>query len=495
MPNLRRLDMTSTGDGWLQVRSVNPYSGGLDVSFELKFVARNGSYDWNVPNFFLGADANLDTGYRIEFFDGASQLIKTDTGSVADNWSTGITLGGPVALVRVVADGTSIRLYIDGTQQWSYATSDATSGYIGLIAYAVNAEWDNFTGTYVDDFESVPLGVKSQGTTLGQFLNLNGAGTVTIEETGNKSMTASATALAMTRNSANLLLARKLAANRSTYATSLKNSGFRLARKIIANVRSYTMTRRTANTLAGRRSVSLTGSYAASGVAANLKSSRSMLATIASVSAAAAGANLLVGRCAFVDAGSVSLAGYDATLLRALRLAADGQAWAIAPSAANLLAGRKVAASVAVIAMTRMNAQLKAGRRLAGTKATATVTARTAQTLKGYRMTAQNTAHTIVDKATGLRVARSMPTLSRNLAVAVYNAGLITLDVEMLLANTTAFSLGTTVAFLKAGRRLSTNAGAFGIAARDAVLGKTGEAPPQPVAGSSAWVLGRKDRR
>ena len=93
-----------------------------------------------------------DTGYTFQYHrDGRYMIYKSANGSatVLKNWtsSSAINTGSAWNTLRVVADGTTIYFYINGTYMGAITNTSLTSGRVGIGVYS--------TGTYYVDWATL----------------------------------------------------------------------------------------------------------------------------------------------------------------------------------------------------------------------------------------------------------------------------------------------------------------------------------------------------
>lgn len=250
MPVTKRLDVTVPDGNYSRARTVSQLSGNIDVTFKVKLVGKNSAdpQDWHAPNVYVNSDSQLEfAGYRIELMTIGSQILRYTAGSwqmVDENWDAVAYFAiGTEYTVRVTYAAGTISVYKDGTLILRYADpSPYSSGYFGLAASVCHVEWDDFTGSVNESFDSLATGSIADETRFGAFYVVtNSAGEHRIEVSG-YSMQATASNWTAFGRSATLRAARELAAVQEAIVLARYSAALHKGRSLLAATRAFVVT-------------------------------------------------------------------------------------------------------------------------------------------------------------------------------------------------------------------------------------------------------------
>lgn len=189
MASYKKLRITSATDQYAFLRTTNQYSGDFTMTVTFTLVSQFQTQSWNVPSieWRQATDFGSGDGYKAVFMATGCQLQRAGN-EIDANWGYGFTFGVPHTVTITMTGGT-MTITEGGTTIISYTdSSPIASGYYGMDALCIQADYDEISCTHFSDsFEGYSVGTTwdTAGQTFGPWtVGSPGGGTLQIISTG-----------------------------------------------------------------------------------------------------------------------------------------------------------------------------------------------------------------------------------------------------------------------------------------------------------------------
>lgn len=276
-------------------------------------------------------------------------------------------------VLRIEAQGTTMRFKQNGTTRLTGTDGSIASGQPGLRAFCGNSSIAGSNATY-DDFAAgdfsggspAPHGGfhpgKQPGKTFNaRFLKRRGAYT---SGANNYTLLLDVGSYVYTGSSAGLIAARKLQTGVGTYVYTGQVSSPIRGRYLSVNPGSYVYTGVSESNTRGRYLLASPGTYVLTGASAILKADRKLLAATGAYIYTGASAGLIAARKLNAATGSYVYTGASAVLKAARILAASPGAYSYTGASAALTRGRVLNVSPGSYVLTGSSAVLQAAHNI-----------------------------------------------------------------------------------------------------------------------------------
>jgi hypothetical protein len=368
------------------------------------------------------------TTIGFSIYDGATKTASYTSGSNNDIWWH---LAG-------TADGSNIRLYVNGVLKDTVAAGDPYTAYTTPVMRLGNSSTASTAPAIIDDvcvaervWSDAEVAALYNDSRAGSPNTLNwirrsrgkapaaGGGISLAADPGTYSLTGTDASLEHGRvitsasgsyeisgTAATLIKNHPLACAVGSYAVTGSASSLLAQKKIGLDAGSYVLSGTAATLSRGFTITAVSGSYAVSGTAAGLTAQHKLDGAIGSYVISGSAAALERGYPLSVNAGAYTLSGTSVGLLATHAITAALGSYSLSGASANLLAGRELIASSGSYGLTGETAGLVAERRISAASGGYSLAGASANLLLARIVAAATGSFTLSGQDADLRIAR-----------------------------------------------------------------------------------------